>query len=79
MQTFPFPVFCDFVKKIICVFAFCAITFEPIKIQTCSAPQNDYRKLSGKKMARNGQKMAIGVGGWGAVTIDDDPCISCTE
>ena len=23
------------------MFAFCVITFEPIKIQTCSAPQND--------------------------------------
>ena len=42
--------------------AFCVSTFEPIKIQTCSAPQNNYLNLSfviyihiiGKKMASNG-------------------------
>ena len=28
------------------IFAFCIITFEPIKIQTCSAPQNDRQNLS---------------------------------
>ena len=27
-------------------FAFCVITFEPIKVQTCSAPQNDCLNLS---------------------------------
>ena len=43
-------------------FAFCVITFEPIEVQTCSAPQNDHLNLSfvknehtyGEKMARNG-------------------------
>jgi phosphoribosylaminoimidazole carboxylase (NCAIR synthetase) len=46
------------------MFVFCVISFEPIKIQTCSAPQNDRLNLSfvkdihvvGKKMARNGRK-----------------------
>ena len=28
------------------IFAFCVITFEPIKIQTCSAPQKDRLNLS---------------------------------
>ena len=28
------------------VFAFCVIIFEPIKIQTCSAPQNDRLNFS---------------------------------
>ena len=28
------------------IFAFCAIIFEPIKIQTCSAPQNDRLSFS---------------------------------
>ena len=48
-------------------FAFCVITFEPIEIQTRSAPQNDRLNLSfvkdflkvGTKMARNGRKMAM--------------------
>ena len=43
-------------------FAFCVITFEPVKIQTCSSPQNDCLNLRsakdidtvGKKMPRNG-------------------------
>ena len=47
--------------------AFCAIIFEPIKIQTCSAPQNDRLSFSfvrdisvdGGKGARNGSKTAI--------------------
>ena len=42
-------------------FAFCVITFEPIEIQTCSAPQNDRQnlvfvkdiKVVVKKMTRN--------------------------
>ena len=46
--------------------AFCVITFDPIKIQTHSAPQNDRLNFSfvkdtnvdGKKLARNGQKTA---------------------
>ena len=49
-------------------FAFCVITFEPIEVQTCSAPQNDRLNLSfvknvnvhGGKLARNGQKMPKG-------------------
>ena len=47
--------------------AFCVITYEPIKIQTHSAPQNDRLNFSfvkdlivvGWKMAKNGCKMAI--------------------
>jgi hypothetical protein len=54
------------------MFAFCVITFEPIELQTRSAPQNDRLNLSfvkdtyvdGKKVARNGRKMAILGGGW---------------
>ena len=49
------------------IFALCVITFEPIKNQTCSAPQNDRLNLSfvkdshvdGRKMARNGRKSVI--------------------
>jgi hypothetical protein len=49
------------------IFAFCVITFEPIEIQTRSAPQNDRLNLSFvkdlhlvfEKMARNGRKTAI--------------------
>jgi hypothetical protein len=47
------------------IFAVCVITFEPIKIQTCSLPQNDCLNLSfvkdikviGKKPTRYGHKM----------------------
>ena len=50
MQTFPFLVFCDIVKKthlyFLRFFAFCVITFVPIMIQTCSAPQNNRLNLS---------------------------------
>ena len=47
-------------------FVFCVITFETIKIQSCSVPQNDRLDHSFVKenMTRNGQKMAIGAGGW---------------
>ena len=46
--------------------AFCVITFEPIMIQTCSAPQNDRLNFSFvkgikvvvEKMTRNHRKMA---------------------
>ena len=46
---------------------FYVIAFDPIKIQTCSAPQNGCENLSlvkvfnvvGRKMARNGLKMVI--------------------
>jgi hypothetical protein len=49
------------------MFAFCVMTLEPIKIQTCSAPQNDCLNLSlmkdihvvSGKMARNGRKSVI--------------------
>ena len=45
-------------------FAFCVITFEPIEVQTCSAPQNDrlnlifvkYFSVNSRKLARNGRK-----------------------
>ena len=60
-----FPFFCIF-----CVFAFFCIsliTFEPIKIQTCSASQNDRLNFSfvkdthvvGEKMTRSGRKTDI--------------------
>ena len=47
--------------------AFCAITFEPIKIQTCSAPQNDRLNFSfvknahvvDKEMTGSGRKMDL--------------------
>ena len=60
--------------------AFCFITFEPIEVQTRSAPQNDSGNLSsvkyihvdGGKLARNGQKTAILVGTWGRLTINDE-------
>ena len=49
------------------IFAFYAIAIEPIKVQTCSAPQNDRLNFSfvkdnyvdGGKVARNGRKTAI--------------------
>ena len=48
-------------------FAFCIISFEPIRIQIHYAPQNDRLNLNfvkdkhtdGKKVGRNGRKMAI--------------------
>ena len=48
-------------------FAFYVIIFEPIEVQTCSAPQNDRLNLSfvkdiyvdGGKLARNGRKTTI--------------------
>jgi hypothetical protein len=47
------------------IFTVCVTTFEPIKIQTCSSPQNDCINLSfvkdikviGKKPTRYGHKM----------------------
>ena len=47
-------------------FVFNAVGFDSIKIWTCLAPQNDHQHLSfvkdynvvGKKMIRNGHKMA---------------------
>ena len=67
--------------------AFSDITFEPIEVQTCSAPQNDCLNLSfvkgihviGKKMASNGQKTAIGACRGGRLPIDDDLLISSLE
>ena len=49
------------------LFVFCVITFQPIEVQTCSAPQNDRLNLSfvkdiyvdGGKLARDGPKTAI--------------------
>ena len=49
------------------IFVFCVITFEPIRIQTRSAPQNDGLNLSFvtdehiycKQIARNGLKTVI--------------------
>ena len=49
------------------IFAFCVIIHEPIKIQTCSVPQNDrlnfvFMKdiyVDGEKVARNSSKAAI--------------------
>ena len=46
-------------------FEFCVITFEPIEVQTCSAPQNDRLnlvfvkdiKVDVEKMTRNRHKM----------------------
>ena len=58
-------VFCDFcVFCVVTRFLIFVITFEPIEVQTCSAPQNDRLNFSfvkdievvGKKMARNGRK-----------------------
>ena len=60
----------NFVFCIFCVFAFFCIsliTFEPIKIQTCSASQNDRLNFSfvkdthvvGEKMTRSGRKTDI--------------------
>ena len=56
------------------------ITFEPIEVQTCSAPQNDRLNLSfvkdiyvgGEKLARNGRKRAILADWWGWLPIDDE-------
>ena len=61
-------------------FAFCVITFEPIEVHTCSAPQNDRLNLSlvkennvdGGKLARNGRKMTILAGLWGRLWIGDE-------
>ena len=33
-------------KKEMEIFAFCVITFQPIIIKTCKAPQNDHQNLS---------------------------------
>jgi hypothetical protein len=80
-KHFHFLFFCDFVKK---KFAFCVITFEPIKIQTCSATQNDCLNLSFVKgnWRKNGQKWFKNDnwgGPVGAFTIDEDPRISSIE
>ena len=45
------------------IFSFCVIAFEPIKILTCSAPQNDclnfsfVKNKSWQKPTRNGHKV----------------------
>ena len=66
------------------IFLFCVITFEPIKIQTCLAPQNDglnlsfvkYIHLDGGKLARNGRKTPIRAGGSGRLLHSGDRSIS---
>ena len=58
--------FCELANTGKKIFTFCAITFEPIEVQTRSSPQNDRLNLyfvkdtyvDGKKLARNGRKMA---------------------
>ena len=65
-------------------FAFCVITFEPIKIQTCLALQNDGLNLSfvkdtyvdGGELARNGRKTLKGAGRSGRLLHNGDPRIS---
>ena len=55
------------------IFVFCVITFEPIDVQTHSAPQNDRLNLSFvkdmkvvvKEMVRNGRKTAKRAGSEG--------------
>ena len=52
-------------RMFVASFAFCVITFEPIEVQTCSAPQNDRLnlvfvkdiKVVVKKMTRNRRKV----------------------
>ena len=39
------------------IFAFCALTFEPIEVQTCSAPQNDWLNFTFERYhGSNGRK-----------------------
>ena len=60
------------------------VTFEPIKIQTCLAPQNYRLNLSfvkdtnvdGEKLARNGRKTPIRAGGSGRLLHSRDRSIS---
>ena len=80
MQIFPFPIFCNFVNThLLCVFFFhflryfhffvivSVISFEPIKIENLSAPENDRLNLSfmedilavEKQINKKGRKMAI--------------------
>ena len=51
------------------ILAFCVITFEPIEVQTLSAPQNDRLNCcfdkNGKKLARNCQKRPFWPAGGG--------------
>ena len=66
------------------IFVFCVITFEPIKILTCLAPQNDGLNLSfvkdsyvdGGKLARNGRKTAIRADRSGRLLHNGDRSIS---
>ena len=61
------------------IIAFCVITFEPIEVQTHSAPQNDHLNLrfvndtyvDGGKLARNGQENGHLGGRLGWLPIDD--------
>ena len=59
---------------------FCVIIFEPLEVQTCSAPQNDCLNLSfgkdiyvdSRKLARNGQKPTILVDGSWRSLLDNE-------
>ena len=63
-----------------CPICILLITFEPIEVQTCPAPQNNHLNLSfakdinvnSGKLARNDQKTAILVGEWRQLSIDDE-------
>ena len=46
MQTFLFPIFCNFAKKIIYFFAFCVIIFGRIFGPILSSVQEDFLNLS---------------------------------
>ena len=62
------------------LFAFCVITIETIEVQTRSAPQNDPLNLSFVKDTRVVVKKWSEMGGRvEAVSIDDDPCITCLK
>ena len=66
------------------IFGFFLITIEPIKIQTCLAPQNDGLNLSfvkdtyvdGGELARNGRKTLKGAGRSGRLLHNGDRRIS---
>ena len=57
----------------------CVITFEPIEVQTCSAPQNDRLNhifvndtfVDDGKLTRNGRKPVILADRWGRSPIDN--------
>ena len=79
--------FCEFANSGKKIFTFCAITFEPIEVQTCSAPQNDRLNLcfvkdtyvDGKKLARNGRKTADSLLKDAVLTVQISFCLSITS